>query len=84
MATFKYKYNIGAYLTTFTSTQRNWIKEAEEKVKRAKQRGEAFVSLYAASKQLVDNYPKRYPYLQYWVEQIEQLNLAPKLDTKEK
>lgn len=47
---------------------------------RARQMGLSFVSLYAAAKQLVDNYPKRFPYLEYNVKQIELLNLAPKLD----
>ena len=49
------------------------------KNERAKMRGTAFILLYAAAKQLVDNHPKRFPYLGYVVKEIEQLNLAPKI-----
>jgi len=59
-------------------------KEAEviAKQERAKARGLAFVSLYAAAKQLVDNFPKRFPYLEYSVKEIERQELAPKLEQK--
>ena len=49
----------------------------------SRNRGLAFVSLFAASKQLVDNFPKRYPYLEYWVRWTEKEGLAPKLEREE-
>ncbi len=49
---------------------------------RAKARGLAFVNLFASAKQLVDNHPKRFPYLEYWVREIEANNLAPKVEVK--
>ena len=49
---------------------------------RAKERGRLFVQLFAAAKQLVDNYPKRFPYLEYNVKDIEKQGLAPRLDQK--
>lgn len=58
--------------------------KAMEQATRAKQRGEAFVNLYAAAKQLVDNYPKRFPYLEYDVRQIEEKGLVPPLDNGRK
>ena len=32
---------------------------------KAKMRGKAFVLLFQSAKQLVDNYPDRFPYLEY-------------------
>ena len=49
---------------------------------KSRARGEAFVCLFAAAKQLVDNHPKRFPYLEYWVKDIEKKDLAPKLEIK--
>ena len=49
---------------------------------RSKQRGLAFVNLYAAAKQLADNYPKRFSYLEYQVRLIENEGLAPKLEER--
>lgn len=49
---------------------------------RADRRGLAFVSLFAAAKQLVDNHPKRFPYLEYNVRLIERDGLAPPLERK--
>ena len=68
------------YYTNYVEIERKRIAEAESKAARAKQRGECFVGLFAAAKQLTDNFPKRFPYLQHQVDQIEQLNLAPKLE----
>ena len=50
------------------------------RVMRARQRGQLFVQLYAAAKQLTDNYPKRFPYLEYNIKEIELLKLVPKID----
>ena len=49
---------------------------------KSKKRGLAFVSLYAAAKQIVSQCPKRYPYLEYWINEIEKDNLAPRIDTQ--
>ena len=38
-----------------------------------------FVRLFASAKQLIDNHPRRFPYLEYDVLEIERLGLAPKL-----
>ncbi len=46
---------------------------------RAKLRGKSFVFLFAAAKQLVDNHPKRFPYLEQAVREIESNELAPPL-----
>lgn len=56
------------------------IKQVNAKTERGKKRGIAFVSLFAAAKQLVDNHPKRFPYLEYAVRGIEKDNLAPPLE----
>ena len=55
----------------------------QDRIERAKQRGLLFVQLFAAAKQLVDNHPKRFPYLGYNVREIERLGLAPKLIDEE-
>jgi len=44
---------------------------------KAKERGAAFVNLYAAAKQITEGHESRYPYLQYWVKHIEAHKLAP-------
>lgn len=48
--------------------------------KNAKLRGKLFVHLFAAAKQLVDNHPKRFPYLEQAVKEIEENKLAPPLE----
>ena len=70
------------YYTNYAKIERERIEAMESeclKHERALNRGKAFVHLYAASRELVNEYPDRYPYLQYWVDQIRQLNLAPKV-----
>ena len=59
-----------------------WNDEQDPRKVRAKKRGLAFVNLYAAAKQLADNYPKRFPYLEYQVRLIENEGLAPKLEER--
>lgn len=49
---------------------------------RSKARGKAFVLLFSSAKQLVDNFPGRFPYLEYDVKEIERLGLAPKVDNR--
>lgn len=70
----------GGYYTDYAAIERGWAKEAEDKTKRAKLRGECFVGLYAAAKLLTDNHPKRFPYLQHRIKEIESNNLVPKLE----
>jgi len=62
------------------SEQRRLEAEILAKQERAKARGLAFVNLYAAAKQLVDNFPKRFPYLEQSVKDIEAKELAPPLE----
>lgn len=68
-----------------STTYANWsrtakvINEAEQQRYIAKERGRLFVQLFAAAKQLVDNHPKRFPYLEFNVKEIEAKGLAPKL-----
>ena len=52
------------------------------KAARARQRGVAFVRLFQSAKQLVDNFPGRYPYLEFDVKEIERLGLAPTVEKK--
>jgi hypothetical protein len=47
---------------------------------RGELRGRSYCRLYAAAKQLVDNHPKRFPYLEQEVKHIEALELAPPLE----
>ncbi len=56
--------------------------EEEARFKRAQLRGKKFVELFQAAKQLVDNFPGRFPYLEYDVREIELHNLAPKVENK--
>lgn len=54
-------------------------KDYREYVERAKLRGRLFVLLYAAAKQLTDNHPKHFPYLEATVLEIEKASLVPPL-----
>lgn len=56
----------------------DWNDSQDRKVK-AKKRGAAFVNLFVAAKQLVDAYPKRFPYLEQRVRGIEEDKLAPQI-----
>lgn len=51
----------------------------QNRVERAKQCDLLFVQLFAAAKQLADNFPNRFPYLEHNVREIERLDLVPKL-----
>jgi hypothetical protein len=76
---------MGYYTLTNSQLERLAAYRAEVEAKtRASAREEAFVQLFAAAKQLVDNHPKRFPSvpfrdLEFQVREIESRKLAPPL-----
>lgn len=75
MAEVREVYPIQYYGVSFKITPGYWAKQ-----QRAKDRGRCFVNLYASAKQLTTNYPKRFPYLEQDIKEIERLGLVPAID----